>query len=163
MCIIIDADQCDKLANPNAEGHAELQPVKKWIGGGGIILFSRTSKFQNEFNDCSVAYQKLWKAYEQSGRVKQVNSCKVQAKTARLEGTLKSNDEHIIALALVSGAKALVSGDGNLHEDFKNKKNGPGGKVYPLPESPKQGDPYPEPTAKRTRRQKKFLRENRCN
>ena len=52
--------------------------------------------------------------------------------------TCRSNDQHVIALAQVSGARLLYSDDGDLHEDFKNNRliNRPRGVVY----STKNGD-----------------------
>lgn len=43
-----------------------------------------------------------------------------------------SDDEHIIALAQISGARLLYSNDGDLHKDFRNKNliDNPRGKVY---------------------------------
>ena len=44
----------------------------------------------------------------------------------------KSDDQHIIALAQISGARLLYSHDGDLQKDFGNKKliDRPRGKVY---------------------------------
>lgn len=56
----------------------------------------------------------------------------VQEKADELEGEISSNDEHIIALAIVAGVKVLISyreGDRNLFADFKNRQL-VGGKVY---------------------------------
>jgi len=48
------------------------------------------------------------------------------------EDRLKSDDAHVVALAIVSGARLLYSKDVDLHEDFKNSKiiSDPRGKVY---------------------------------
>ena len=55
----------------------------------------------------------------------------------RQNGACKSNDEHVIALAQVSGARLLYSGDGDLRKDFKNKEliDHPRGKVYSTEEN----------------------------
>ena len=62
----------------------------------------------------------------------------VQKKENELKGKIKSDDEHIIALALVTGVKVLVSyadyenrqkGDSDLFDDFRDK-NLVGGRVY---------------------------------
>ena len=44
----------------------------------------------------------------------------------------RSNDQHIIALAHVGGARLLYSNDGDLHDDFDDKGliDNPRGKVY---------------------------------
>ena len=56
----------------------------------------------------------------------------VQEKADELKGEIASNDEHIIALALIARVKVLVSyreGDGDLFADFKNREL-VRGKVY---------------------------------
>ena len=47
----------------------------------------------------------------------------------------ESNDHHVIALAQLSNARLLYSGDGDLQQDFKNKEliDNPRGKVYSAP------------------------------
>ena len=49
----------------------------------------------------------------------------------RQQGICKSNDPHVLALALVSGARLLYSNDPDLIEDFKNPEiiSNPRGKV----------------------------------
>ena len=48
-----------------------------------------------------------------------------------------SDDEHVIALAQVSGARLLFSNDAELHKDFKSKELivQPRGKVYSTKEA----------------------------
>lgn len=50
----------------------------------------------------------------------------------RQQGICKSDDPHVLALALVSGARLLYSNDPDLIEDFKNPEiiSNPRGKVY---------------------------------
>lgn len=130
MCIIIDANKCNELANPNAEGYAELQPVKKWMKRGGIIVFApEHPEFRKELMKCSNKFKRLWEEHLRRGLVTNIDADKVEGKRKTLQD-LQSNDDHIIALALVSGTKVLVSGDIKLHKDFTNKKNGAGGRVY---------------------------------
>ena len=64
--------------------------------------------------------------YWRRERIKQIDKDAVEDKQTTLKG-LKSNDEHLIALALVGGAKLLFSGDKDLHHDFKEIV---GGDVY---------------------------------
>jgi hypothetical protein len=54
-----------------------------------------------------------------NGRVKLVDAQKVENRKADLP-ELKSNDWDVIALALEANVKLLVSGDIDLHEDFKS-------------------------------------------
>ena len=69
-----------------------------------------------------------------SGRIQQVRESKVGAKTKQLqdEGQCRSDDSHVLALAIVSGARLLYSNDAALQRDFKDKRliDSPRGKVY---------------------------------
>ncbi len=68
------------------------------------------------------------------GRVYRYSDNAVEKKTRELTSSrsCKSNDPHIIALAQISRARVLYSGDGNLRQDFRNPNliNNPRGKVY---------------------------------
>ena len=62
--------------------------------------------------------------------LKRVPPQDVQEKADELKGKITSDDEHIIALAIVAEVKVLVSGgDRKLITDFKNPDLA-GGKVY---------------------------------
>lgn len=70
-----------------------------------------------------------------SGRAKSVSDELVDRETEQLavEDSCTSNDQHVLALALISGARLLYSRDRSLVRDFTDpallKK--PRGKVYP--------------------------------
>ena len=84
-----------------------------------------------------------------SGRVKQVNDGKIDqwALELRKSGACQSDDQHVIALAQLSGARWLYSEDGALRNDFKNRQ---------LISSPR-GSLYPEGDSKNARRNRKRL------
>ena len=75
-----------------------------------------------------------WQAATLSGRVERVGDEAAEAETVRMaeQKACGSNDAHVIALALVSGARLLYSNDKDLGNDFGNKKliKNPQGKVY---------------------------------
>ena len=76
-----------------------------------------------------------------------------EAETALVaDGSCVSDDEHIIALAKVSGARLLYSKDGDLHSDFTNPRLLSRGRVY----STMRG---PELTAGH----KRLLKTHRCH
>ena len=61
------------------------------------------------------------------------DSAIVDAETNKLvaNGNCKSDDEHIIALALVSGARILCTTDADLMDDFRDRLLlAPQGKIY---------------------------------
>ena len=70
--------------------------------------------------------------YSRAGKIKFFDKKRVEDRQRKLSGKLprlKSDDPHIIALAIVAKVKLLVSGDKDLHDDFKNHPSIKG-KVY---------------------------------
>lgn len=75
---------------------------------------------------------------ERAGRLRSADAehlGKVEARL-RLEGRCASNDSHVLALAIVSGARSLATFDEALTEDFKNLAiiHSPRGSVYRDPD-----------------------------
>ena len=126
MCLILDADKYSDFLNPN---NSDLQPVRDWIQNkGGKLVYSPTKKLKEELGRHK-RMKSRFLLYAQAGRVREVERDKVDHMEAGLTG-LSSNDSHIVALALVAEVKLLVSGDTDLHDDFKNIVRG---KVYQNP------------------------------
>lgn len=70
----------------------------------------------------------------QSGRIRQIDDVEVNNLTDQIKRnkSCQSNDEHIIALAQISGARLLYTNDQLLQKDFGKKEliDKPRGKVY---------------------------------
>lgn len=68
------------------------------------------------------------------GRARRFSDAAVDAETDALQSrnVCKSNDAHVLALAIVSGARLLFTNDDNLQGDFTNRQILPGarGRVY---------------------------------
>ncbi|MYE90640.1 hypothetical protein F4X33_16770 [Candidatus Poribacteria bacterium] len=121
MCIILDADHFSKFQRRDKD----MQPVRRWLDRrNGKIIFSDTKKFRDEWAQAKPLAAELARADQI-----EVVSQGVAEKENELKGKIESNDEHIVALAIVAGVKVLVSSDQALHKDFKNP-NLVGGKVY---------------------------------
>lgn len=139
MCVILDTNTFSRFRDPNDE---DMEPVREWLRRkNGKIVYSNTEKFKKEWRKGGMEH---WiKERTRTSQFKLVNEG-VQEKENELNGKIKSDDEHIIALALVTGVKVLVSyseykkgekggekgnqkGDSKLFDDFKNIV---GGKVY---------------------------------
>ena len=58
----------------------------------------------------------------QAGRARRISDESVDSETdtVRSDGVCSSNDEHVLALARVSGARLLFTNDGDLQDDFRN-------------------------------------------
>ena len=130
MCIIVDT---------NSASHVFLEKVHPDFGViHAMISKSRNSihivyggtKYINELKGkAGDGYQgnRVWQAIVlliTAGKARAVNSAKVDAEEALLKGKrlCRSDDEHIIALAKVSGSRFLVSQDKDLIADFKDAR-----------------------------------------
>ena len=123
MCLILDTNKFSDFLDPD---NSDLQPVRDWIQKkGGKLVYSPTKKMEEELGRHQEMKNRL-RQYVQADRVREVDREKVDHKEAGLTGLL-SDDGHIVALALVAEVKLLVSGDKNLHDDFKNIVQG---KIY---------------------------------
>ena len=127
MCVILDTNTFGKFKNPADE---DMEPVWRWLdNGNGKIVYANTKKFEDEWERGGMNH--LRDQMMRAGQLKLVSEG-VQEKADELKGEIASNDEHIIALALIARVKVLVSyreGDRDLFDDFKGK-NLVGGKVY---------------------------------
>ena len=127
MCVILDTNTFGKFKNPADE---DMEPVWKWLNDrDGKIVYSNTKKFENEWERGGMSH--LRDQMMRAGQLKLVSEG-VQEKADELKGEITSNDEHIIALALIARVKVLVSyreGDRDLFDDFTDK-NLVGGRVY---------------------------------
>ncbi|MCY4072008.1 MAG: type II toxin-antitoxin system VapC family toxin [Chloroflexi bacterium] len=129
MCAILDTDASHEVFTK--QQHEAGQRFLRWINSkpkrlvvGGQML--------REINKTPARL--LIAEGIRSARIRRENDAKVDEKEEELRQSivLKSNDYHVIALAIVSGARLLYSNDKDLHKDFKNHKliRNPRGKVY---------------------------------
>lgn len=122
MCIILDANLLGKFDDPQNE---DKRPVHGWLSRQyGKIVYSDTSRLRAEWmRGGNVLLERL----RQDGSLKLVSRADVEQMERSLEGHIESDDEHIVALALVADVRVLVSNDKALHQDFKSIVRG---KVY---------------------------------
>ncbi|MCY4654573.1 MAG: hypothetical protein OXC95_15575 [Dehalococcoidia bacterium] len=68
------------------------------------------------------------------GRTINVSDDRVEAETEslRADGVCRSNDEHVLALARLSGARLLFTNDNDLQDDFRDRSivGGVRGRIY---------------------------------
>lgn len=162
MCIILDVNSFSNFRNTDNE---DLEPVRNWLeSDSGKIVYTSTEKFRCEWeagggyelminllypesspsSSIRMGWQQTIIELQRMGKLKLVSAEDVQAKADALEqsGELRSDDPHIIALAMIASVKVLVvqrlpntlrrrarGADVALQADFKNR-NFVGGKVY---------------------------------
>jgi hypothetical protein len=132
MCLIVDANAAARfLGQPSA--------IRKWLLGehgeprlvaAGLLL--RELAKLNEV-------RRLLLELNRTGRLRSVSPERLRQEEARLRtaGHCQSNDLHVLALGIVSGARTLATFDGALTSDFRNAKiiNKPRGNVYSKPKT----------------------------
>ncbi len=144
MCIVLDVNSFHDFKD---QANEDMEPVRNWLNrNNGKIAYSPTGKFRSEW-EAGGGYE-LMKALQRMGKFKLVPAEDVQAKADALEqiGGLRSDDPHIIALAMLADVKVLVvqrlpniprrggrrgarGADPDLQADFKDHRL-VGGKVY---------------------------------
>ena len=128
MCIILDTNTFHRFRDPD---DVDMEPVRKWLDRRyGKIAYSTTDRLENEWNLGGMKHTR--DQLMRAGKLKLVPQDEHREKENELKGKTKSDDEHIIALALVAKVKILVSyreGDQALFDDFKSRHL-VGGKVY---------------------------------
>lgn len=123
MCLILDTNMYGLFLISDNE---DMKPVRDWIDNKtGKIAYSPTDKMKDEL-DRYPKMQNRFDQYRQAGKLKAFPREDVEREKNRLP-PLQSDDPDIIALAQVSGVRLLVSGDQNLHADFKQIV---GGSIY---------------------------------
>lgn len=131
MCAILDASAVADVFRPEASGAAGA--FYEWItmGRGSLVV---GGKLREELWTASEDFRKWYPEAVRNGRVRRVDDDRVSAVTAEVAttGHCRSNDQHVIALAQVSGARLLYANDGKLQTDFGNRMliSRPRGKVY---------------------------------
>ena len=152
MCVILDANVVGEVFGPSRRSEAG-EGFFEWINTGKGRLVAGGKLFQ-ELCD-SQKFQNWWKEALLAGRVRRVDDGKVDDRTKELKGQdlCQSNDEHVVALAQVSGARLLYSNDRALQRDFNDKSliDNPPGKNYSTNQSKRFGKTH-----------KSLLRRNVC-
>ena len=130
MCAILDANVVSEVFGDRrpAAGEKFFDWIESGDGrliGGGKLLSELTRRDN---------FRLWWQQAVLAGLVTHIDDIAVYRETARLEvqEACRSNDAHVVALALVGGARLLYTNDRKLQADFKDRKliDGPAGKVY---------------------------------
>lgn len=119
MCVIVDSCCSHKVLNPSRFPEAEA--LLEWLRSGGKIAHG--GLLTRELCENS-GFRRLLLAFTQAGMARRYPDDKISAEEARLksrDGLKCKNDHHVLALAIVSGARILYSEDENLREVFRDR------------------------------------------
>ena len=117
MCAIVDNSARDEVFGEASSAAGKY--FFDWLNSGGRLVIG--GQLTDEL--MGLDNFKVWlRAALPAGRVRVVARSEIDAEQTGLRQatTLRSNDPHVLALAIVSGARLLYSNDRKLHKDFKN-------------------------------------------
>ena len=133
MCAIVDVNNCYKIFGNLEQRTPAGSYFLNWLEGASGRLILGGTKFNSEIG--RVWDYAVWlKTATRTGHARRVGDHLVDVAERELEALdeCQSDDHHLIALAMLGGARLLFSEDLDLHEDFKNPGivANPRGKVY---------------------------------
>jgi predicted nucleic acid-binding protein len=127
VCLIVDADAAGQfLARPS--------PITDWLlGDKGKPRLVAAGTLREELARLGVV-RRLLTALDRAGRLRSANADRLRQEEGRLRADTRcrSNDIHVLALAIVSGARTLATFDNALAGDFRNADfiSRPRGHIY---------------------------------
>ena len=132
MCAIVDTNVYHQVFSTGSQSDAG-RLFYDWLmkrNGGTLVSGGEHLRELNRIAD----FKRVFAERLQAGRARRIPDEVVDSETdtVRSDGVCSSNDEHILALARVSGARLLFTNDGDLQDDFRNPQivRGTRGRVY---------------------------------
>jgi predicted nucleic acid-binding protein len=133
MCVIVDVNVAARvLLRPD---DPDFAPVSLRLIGKSkrALILVYGGRLLDEYKRHR-ALIRLLAVLDRNGRAVQRSAIEIDVAERKLQhdGNCVSNDLHILALAVISGTRLLVSHDHDLHQDFKNPKilSNPRGRIY---------------------------------
>lgn len=126
MCIVVDANQAALFFARDSAAH---EPVWAWLAADGCLVFG--GRLAEELLQIAVARRVLLELVR-AGRAVRADKEAVDAREAQIvrAQTCTSDDPHVIALCMVSGARTVCTLDGALSTDVRVLLRKPKGRVY---------------------------------
>ena len=132
MCVIVDTNVYHEVFSTGSQSDAGKY-FYDWLmrrNGGTLVSGGEHLRELNRIAD----FKRVFGERLQAGRARRIPDEEVHSETEaiRSQGLLRSDDEHVLALARVSGARLLFTNDRDLQEDFGNRQivRGTRGRVY---------------------------------
>ena len=130
-----------------------MKPWRRWIENGhGVIVYTLSGKFGSELKKNPKVRNYVINQRKAGARL--IEGTKLEEASVALEDQqLKSNDRHVLELAVASKAGVLCTNDNKLKDDYRNLPN--------LVDAHRErGAIYPHEASRK--KQDAFLAERRC-
>ena len=131
MCAIVDNNVRDQVFGANSQSPAG-RFFLDWLsdGRGRLVVGGQLLRELNEYSD----FNRWLGTALARNRARRIDDDRVDAETEaiRARQICRSDDEHVLALAQVSGARLLFTNDRALQDDFTNRRiiRNPRGRIY---------------------------------
>ena len=132
MCAIVDTNVYHEVFSMGNQSDAGKY-FYDWLmrrNGGTFVSGGDHLRELNRIAD----FKRVFAERLQAGRAKRIPDDLVdsETETLRSQRICRSNDEHVLALARVSGARLLFTNDDDLQDDFRDRQivSGTRGRVY---------------------------------
>lgn len=131
MCIILDACCASDLLKAD---YLQSRILIEWVRQGGRVALG--GPLRKELFKTPVG--PLLTQWNAAGRLVNIAEAVISPKIKGLRAVpKKSNDDHVIALAQITGASVIATKDQALMADLKDKAlMGSRRKIYPMPDAP---------------------------
>lgn len=131
MCAIVDRNVVGELLK---QKHDAAKGFYRWLVNQGTIVVGGQELREALYWRHDDKERQFVGELRSAGKIIEKKDSEVEKRAIELRkiDLCVSDDEHIIALAQISGARLLYSNDDDLHKDFGNKNliDNPRGKVY---------------------------------
>jgi len=128
MCLIVDANLASVVFSDQPS--KDFLPLLDWLTNkdGKLVVGGQLAKEVDRVG----AARRFVRVLLQAGRARRIPSKQTDNEAKSIANRCDSNDAHVIALARISGARILCSGDKMLHRDFTNLAliSNPKGHIY---------------------------------
>lgn len=125
MCAIVDTHIIHEVFGNNSPPAGEY--FYRWLKARGTVVVGGGLR-----REIPNKWLEVFSELLRNGTARDIpdEEVDVEEQRIRTEASYVSNDEHVLALARVSGARLLYTNDCDLQDDFRDRKILRGGKVY---------------------------------
>lgn len=131
MCAIVDTNILHEVFGKDPPPAGEY--FYRWLQKRGTVVVG--GGLRREIPNKWLA---VFRELQQNGTARDIpdEEVDIEENRIRTEASYVSDDEHVLALARVSGARLLYTNDPDLQDDFRDRQILRGGKVYTTREYP---------------------------
>jgi len=133
MCIVIDTDALGRVFRATNKEHGEFKPVLDWVlDGQGVVVYGG-STYSGQLARAE-RYVPLLTELRRYGKVHVAQQDEVDARERVVRETLRDpqfNDQHIVAILLVTGCRLVCTADKQSHKFIANREFFPNARNRP--------------------------------